>query len=149
LPVDDQLYYENIYTFFFFYSSTFGIFRNAVLIHALPDGIRAYEKLGKMKKVHIASVIVVMLLPLTPIITSMAKFAADVQERATNKTPATELFVSGGLGYTNVRFPPLLCAGSDGKAVFYSTVLPLDLALATGCTMLLIIILYVHRVRPF
>jgi len=64
-----------------------------------PFHSRAYEMSGKMKKVHIAIIMVGMLLPLTPIITSMAKFAVDVQKRATNETSATELFLSGGLGY--------------------------------------------------
>jgi len=112
-----------------------------------PFHSRAYEKLGKMKKVHIASVIVGIILPLSPIVTSMANFAVDAQKRATNETSGVKLFLSGGLGYTHARFPPILCAGSDSDAVFYSTVLPLDLALAIGCTMLLIIISHVHRVR--
>jgi len=112
-----------------------------------PFHSRAYEKSGKMKNVHIACVIVGMLLPLTSIVTSMAKFAVDARKRATNETSATELFLSGGLGYSNARFPPILCVGSDRDAVFYTTALPLDLGLAIGCTMLLIIILHVHRVR--
>ena len=79
--------------------------------------------------------------------TSMAKFAVKAKKSSSNETSSTELFLSGGLGYTNARFPPILCAGSDSDAVFYSTVLPLDLALAIGCTMLLIVFLHVHRVR--
>jgi len=97
----------------------------------------------------LASVIVGMLLPLTPIIAITVKFAVDAQKRATNEISATEIFLSGGLGYNNARFPPILCGASDREVLFYSTVLPLDLGLAIGGSMLLIIILNVHRVRIF
>jgi len=100
----------------------------------------AFEKSGKMKKVHITSIIVGVLLPLSPIVTSMTKFAVDAQKITTNETSSTDLFLSGGLGFNSGRFPPLLC-------VFYSSLLPLDLVQAIGCTMLLIIILRVYRVR--
>ena len=114
-----------------------------------PFHSRSYEVSGKMKLVHIAGVTAGLILPLSTIVTSMAKFAAKVHKSTGNGTSSTELFLSGGLGYTNPRFPPILCTGSDGDAVFYSTVLPLDLALAMGCTMLLIIFLHVHRVRMY
>ena len=112
-----------------------------------PFHSRSYEVSGRMKHVHIAGITAGLILPLSTIVTSMAKFAVKVQKNTSNETSSTELFLSGGLGYTNARFPPLVCVGSDRDAVFYSTVLPLDLALAIGCTMLLIIFLQVHRVR--
>jgi len=44
----------------------------------------------------------------------------------------------------------LYCGGvSDRDAAFYSAILPLGLILAIGCTMLLIIVLHVYRVRIF
>ena len=112
-----------------------------------PFHSRSYDVSGRMKHVHIAGVTVGLILPLSTIGTSMAKFAVNVQKSTSNETSSMELFLSGGLGYTNARFPPILCSGSDRYAVFYSTVLPLDLALATGGTMLLIIFLQVHKVR--
>ena len=114
-----------------------------------PFHSRSYEVSGRMKRVHIAGVTVGLILPLSTIVTSMVKFAVNVQKRTSNETSSMELFLSGGLGYTNARFPPILCAGSDRYAVFYSTVLPLDLAQAIGSTMLLIVFLQVHRVRLY
>jgi len=62
-----------------------------------PFHSRAFEKSGKMMKVHIASVIVGMLLPLSPIVTSMAEFAVDAQKKSTNETSSTELFFFWGI----------------------------------------------------
>ena len=114
-----------------------------------PFHFRSYERSGRMKHIHIASVIAGLMLPLSTIVTSMAKFAATVQNSSSNVTSSTELFLSGGLGYSNTKFPAILCASSDKDAVFYSTVLPLDLALAIGCTMLLTIFFHIHKVRTF
>ena len=108
-----------------------------------------YEVSGRMKHIHIAGVTVGLILPLSTIVISMANFAAKVQKSTSNETSSTELFLSGGLGYSNSRFPPILCTGSDKEALFYSAVLPVNLILATGCTMLLIVFLQVHRVRMY
>ena len=114
-----------------------------------PFHSRSVEMSGKVKYIHIACVIIGILLPFVPIINSMSKFAMDVRERAENGTSSHQLFLSGGLGFFSSRFPAILCTGSDQDAVFYSVVLPLDIILAVGCTLLLIIFWSVHRVSSF
>ena len=100
---------------------------------------------GRTKYLHIVCVIIGIAIPFTPIITSMSKFATHLEEQAENGT-SDQLFLSRGLGFIVIRFPPILCTGSERDAVFYSFMLPIDLALAFGCTLLLIILWSVHRV---
>ena len=68
----------------------------------------------------------------------MADFAveleSDVIRQARNIT-----FASGGLGFQIIRFPPILCFGGDDDAVFYSTVLPVNILLVLGSTELVFI----------
>ena len=71
----------------------------------------------------------------------MGKFETDIENSANNVT-----FLSGGAGFRITRFPPILCPGSDSDAVFYSLVLELDLIVAIGCTLLIIILWSVLRV---
>ena len=70
----------------------------------------------------------------------------DVRERSGNGTSTHQIFLSGGLGYSSIRFPAILCASSNRDAAFYGLVLPIDIIIATGCTLLLIIFWSVHRV---
>ena len=102
---------------------------------------------GKVKFIHIVCVIIGILLPLLPVITSMAKFAVNSQKLSKNSTfqLRKSLFLSGGLGFGPTRFPPIFCSGSDPDAVFYSFALFVNIGLASGCTLLLVIFWSVHK----
>ena len=103
-----------------------------------PFHARSFQLSHKVKFVHLAIVLVSLVVPLVPIITVMADFAvnleSDVIRQARNIT-----FTSGGLGFRIIRFPPILCSGSDSDAVFYSTVLPINILLVLGSTELVFI----------
>ena len=103
---------------------------------------------GKVKYIHITCVIAGILLPLLPIITSMAKFAMDIRKQNEKSTSQikNDLFLSGGLGFTTSRFPSILCAGRDQDVIFYTVVLPINIILASGCTILINIFWSVHKV---
>ena len=103
---------------------------------------------GKVKYIHITCVIVGILIPLLPIITSMAKFAADIRKQNEKFTSQikNDLFLSGGLGFATSRFPPILCTGRDQDVIFYTVVLPIGIILASGCTILINIFWSVHKV---
>ena len=111
-----------------------------------PFHSRSFEVSGRIKHIHISCAVIGIVLPFIPIITSMSKFAADVHGQANNESSPGELFLSGGLGFASPRFPAILCVGSNRNVVFYSLVLPIDLILAIGCTLLLIIFWSVHKV---
>lgn len=111
-----------------------------------PFHSRSFEVSGRIKYIHITCIVMGIVLPFIPIITSMSKFAADVQRRSDNTTSSTHLFLEGGLGFGTIRVPAILCTGTDRDAVFYTQVLPIDLILAVGCTLLLIIIWSIHKV---
>lgn len=108
-----------------------------------PFHARSFEASHKIKYIHIGCVIAGVVLPLVPILTSMADFAVDLES---NPSRNVSSFISGGLGYGQTRFPPILCTGSDRNAVYYSVVLPIDMILAVGCSLLVIIFWIVHKV---
>ena len=113
-----------------------------------PFHARAFQISGRNKSIHLICAIVGVLLPLVPIIALMANNGLDVQNQNENSTSQRKvsLFLSGGLGFGSSRFPPILCTGTDPDTIFYSLVLAIDIILAFGCTLLIIIIWSIHRV---
>ena len=99
---------------------------------------------SKIRHVHITCIIIGIIFPLLPVLTSILKFSAKLHMKSENSTSQVT-FLSGGLGFRSTRFPPLLCISSDPDAMFYSLVLIVDLILASGCTLLLIIFWSLHR----
>ena len=80
-----------------------------------------------------------VLLPLVPIIAAMADFAVDVQKQ--NKD-----FLSGGMGFGPTTFPTILCSSTDLNVNFYFSALFMEIIMASGCTMLLIIVWNLHKI---
>ena len=108
---------------------------------AFPFHARSFKASQKIKYIHIACAIAGFTLPLVPIIASVADSAVDYDPSTTNIS-----FLDSGLGFAQTRFPPILCTGSDGDVVFYSVVLPIDIALAFGCSLLIYIFWMIHKV---
>ncbi len=90
--------------------------------------------------------IIGVLFPLVTIVTSMTVFGVESRNRANNTTSATELFLSGGLGYSATTLPPILCTPSDEDAGFYSLILPICIIQAIGSSVLILSLWHIHRV---
>lgn len=124
------------------------------LIHAtvilwklqFPFHARSFENSGKMKYVHISSVIAGLLLPLISPIISMADFAVDLSSNEVLQSQNIS-FVSGGLGYGLIRFPSILCSAIDRYALYYSNILPINLMVIVGITELILVFRIIHKVR--
>ena len=110
-----------------------------------PFHARSYSEV-KLRFIHVTCVAFGLLLPLCPIIATMADFAEDIRKQPEN-SPLRLMFLSGGLGFRSTRFPALLCTGTNPDVVFYTLVLAGDLILAIGCTMLLVMFWSVHRIK--
>ena len=110
-----------------------------------PFHARSFENSGKMKYVHIVSVIVGLLLPLVSPITSMVDFAVDLSSSEVLQSQNIS-FVSGGLGYGLIRFPSILCSAIDRYALYYSNVLPINLMVIVGITELILVFRIIHKV---
>ena len=102
---------------------------------------------GNVKYIHITCVLLGIVLPIIPIITSMADFAVDLQKQNENSTSQfrNNLFLSRGLGFEVNRFPPTRCSSTRHDAIFYSYVLTSDIMLGCGCTLLLIAVWSIHK----
>ena len=113
-----------------------------------PFHARSFLNSGKMKIIHILCLTIGILLPLLSIIISITKFGVDLQDEYKNSTASfrNNLFLSRGMGYISARSPPILCTGSDVEVIFYTLVLPMEVILAVGCTMMIIVLWTVYRV---
>ncbi len=90
-----------------------------------------------------------VLFPLVTVATSMIEFGVESRNRADNTTSATELFLSGSLGYSATTFPPVLCTASDEDAGFYSLILPICIIQAVVSSMLILLLWSIHRVSIY
>ena len=105
-----------------------------------PLDAKMREAKHQVKYIHLGCGLAGLLIPFIPVIANMASFA----QRA--KSDPSIDFVSGGLGFTSIRSPPLTCNGNSKAIVFYATILPSNLLLAAGTTLTLLIFWLVHRV---
>ena len=93
-----------------------------------PFHARSFETTHRIKYVHITMVIVGLLLPALPVIVTFAAATRDSR------------------GFGLIRFPPILCSGLESDATFYSFVLPINILLAIGIPLLIIIFWIIHKV---
>ena len=91
-----------------------------------PFHSRSFETARHTKYVHITVVAVRLVLPALPVIVTF-----------TNGDPS-------GFGLT--RFPPILCTGMQRNSTFYSLVLPLNIIMAIGIPLLIVIFWIIHKV---
>lgn len=90
-----------------------------------PFHYRSFKRLKRLRYVHIACVILGLVLPVIPV------FVTVVVDNATSAPGSPN---SLGFGITN--FPPILCAGVDANATFYSLILPVVILTEAGMTLL-------------
>ena len=110
-----------------------------------PYHARSFQKSHKMKYIYIGSIIAGLLIPLVPIIASMADFALRVQSDPVLQNIDA---ASGGLGYGLVRFPPILCSPTNANIVYYGTVFPINITMMVGIAFLIIVFWRIHKVLP-
>ena len=137
-----------MWSYFIFQAAFWWLFHMSVLFWKVffPFHAHRFGVSGKYKYIHVVCLIIGIFLPMSTVITSMSEFGVESRNKADNITSAIDLFVSGGLGYANMRFPPVLCRPSDGEVAFYSLILPLAIIQAIGSTMLILLLWRIHRV---
>ena len=110
-----------------------------------PFNARAYRKSRRLKFVYALSIFLGIVIPLVPIVASMSEFTFRVNsDRLLRLQNAT--FASGGLGYANFRFPPILCTASSGNVVFYSLELPINIIVMVGVVELILLFWKIQKV---
>jgi len=93
-----------------------------------PFHARSFTTAGRIKYIHIAMVIVGLVLPTLPVIVTF-----------TAGNPSTR-------GFGQTRYPPILCTSLQRDPTFYSLVLPINIFLAIGIPLLIIIFWIIHKV---
>ena len=124
-----------------------GIFHTTVLLWKIrfPFHARSFERAHGIKYIHIGCVVAGLILPLVPVITSMVTFAVELESDEIRKS-RNITFVSGGMGYGLTQFPPILCSGTNDKAVYYSRILLINLILIYEITVLVFVFYIIHKV---
>ena len=122
------------------------LFHVIILFWKVMFPFHANSQTEKMKYIHTACLVIGLVIPLGPVITAMSKFAVDTRNEADNETSSLQLFLDGGLGYLNPRYPPLLCVASNRDVGFYSLILPLDVIQIIGTTCIIMLIWRIRRV---
>ena len=111
---------------FFHIAALFWAFR-------FPLHFRSFQKLKRIKYVHIVCVVLGVVVPVLPVVVTIG-----VNEREGTRN---------GFGFGMTNFPPILCAGLDSNASFYSLVLPITLMAEVGMTLLVFTFWDVRKVR--
>ena len=105
-----------------------------------PFRARSFDVSHRTKYIHIVCLLVCLIFPLLPIVVIIG------HDLRTNAETAAAI---GTLGFGPIRFPPILCVGLDGDAVFYSLVLPIILTLAVGMALLVLMFWFVRKVNVY
>lgn len=103
-----------------------------------PFHARNWELDGKMKYVHLVSMILIILLSFIPLMVIMI---VDWQRKTAGQ------IIMGTLGFGKTRFHPLVCTATHRGTVYYSLILPINLLVIVGVTLLILSIWLVHKVR--
>ncbi len=103
-----------------------------------PYRTRALRISKKLTYIHVACILVGLFLPAIPIIAAMSNYAVQSKSGA---------MLAGRLGFGLRAFPPSLCSVIDADVAFYSIILPNNILVQIGVTMLILTIWYVHKVR--
>lgn len=113
-----------------------------------PFSTRSYKSSRRLKCAYATSIILGFTIPLVPVIASMSEFAFRV-----DSDPLLQIqnitFASGGLGYANFRFPPILCTATSGDVVFYTLALPINIIVMVGVTELILLFWKIHKVSYY
>lgn len=107
-----------------------------------PFNARLRETRHQIKYIHAGCVLIGVLVPFIPIIALMSGFAVKVES-----DPSNGSFVSGGLGFASIRYPPVPCNGNSKAIIFYTNILPTNIMLAFGINLIILIFWLVHKVR--
>ena len=108
-----------------------------------PLHARSFETAHRVKYIHIGCVVAGLILPLVPVITSMVTFAVELESDEIRKS-RNITFVSGGMGYGLIQFPPI--CDTSKNAVFYALALPIYLIVMYGITVLIFLFYSIHKV---
>ena len=114
-----------------------------------PFRSKIYTDIGRDKYIHASCLFIGILLPFAPVVASISKSAVDAANAAGNETSATDLLLSDGLGFANLRYPPILCSLRDEVVAFYSLIIPMDLIVIAGTTLIIAITWRIRRVHNY
>ena len=104
-----------------------------------PFKARSLKNSRRLKWTYIAGTALSFVIPIEFVVATMAHFAVEVKNDPVfinnNIT-----FVSGGMGYVNFRFPPVInCFSRDSVVTFYAFVLPINITAVIGITELILV----------
>ena len=112
-----------------------------------PFHFRGFIETGKMKAVYYFVVLIGYIFPLVPALAPVISFVVDIQVPYYSARNAT--FLSAGMGYQTVHFPPILCAPLHYIVMYYTFVMPIKICFLVGGTLLVFILRHVWKVCAY
>lgn len=103
-----------------------------------PFHARDFEIENRMKFVHIACAVPCLVLSFLPIVVITLD---DVVQRAKGVDTV------GTVGFSLVRFPPIICSAMNRNAIYYSLILPINLIVPVGVTLLILVVWLLYKVH--
>lgn len=110
-----------------------------------PFHARSFQMSYKFKYLHVSCIIAGLLIPLLPIVASMISFAVELKSNTVLQN-MNITFLSGGLGFRQVRFPPILCSGRNSDIIYYTSIFLINIIVIVGLTELILLFWTIHRV---
>ncbi len=110
-----------------------------------PFHARSFQMSYKFKYLHVSCIIAGLLIPLLPIVASMISFAVELKSNIVLQN-MNITFLSGGLGFRQVRFPPILCSGRNSDIIYYTSIFLINIIVIVGLTELILLFWTIHRV---
>ena len=98
-------------------------------------------KKRKKKYLHFGCCVLGLFVPVIPVISLVVGFVIQV-----NSSNDELSFLSGGIGVSLTRFPPLPCFEKNRDFVFYSIIIPTDILLTAGITLTILVFWIVYSV---
>lgn len=92
------------------------------------------------------SLVIGLLLPLIPVIASMADFVATTRRESANSGTSSPLSVPQGYGFGLSGYPPIICAAINRDVIYYATILPIGFVLGLGGSLLIVSMWLIHQV---
>ena len=88
-----------------------------------PFQAHNFKVTAKMKYLHITVVLLALILPIIPV-----------------------AVVLGTGGFSFARFPPIICTARNADVAFYALIIPIDVMLTLGITLLILLFWTIYKV---
>ncbi len=134
-----------IITYVVFQLSIWWLIHTIMLTYSIRYPFQAQMVLVKGRKrttLHMICVVLGMLLPMAPILASVADYTVDVEKHTAGQS-VTSIH---GFGFGAPDYPPIICTAINKDIIFYSSIVPMGVVLGIGGSVLTVCVWLIQKV---